>query len=72
MLMAITLAQAQAKLKLWMAADDAVASGQSYMVGGRMLTRAQSMEIRKNITFWNGQVDKLSRGGIKIIGANPV
>ncbi len=59
----ITLAQAQAKLTLWMAADDAVANGQSYSIAGRTLTRANSAEIMKNINYWNGMVKELSAGG---------
>lgn len=59
----ITLAQAEAKLATWMAADDAVATGQGYSISGRALTRADAEEIRKNITFWEARVQKLSRGG---------
>lgn len=59
----ITQAQAEAKLALWMAADDAVAKGQSYSIAGRTLTRANSAEIMKNITYWNGMVKELDDGG---------
>jgi hypothetical protein len=59
----ITLDQATAKLDAWMAADDAVASGQSYSIGGRSLTRANAAEIRSNIEFWDRKVARLSRGG---------
>ena len=45
----ITLTQASAKLTTWLAADDAVASGKSYTIGDRSLTRANEAEIRKNI-----------------------
>lgn len=64
----ITLDQAQAKLDLWMAADDAVAGGQSYSIGGRSLTRANSSEIRDNIQYWEGRVTRLSNGngGIRV------
>jgi hypothetical protein len=64
----ITLAQAQAKLDAWMAADDAVASGQSYSVGGRSLTRANAAEIRNNIEFWERKVQRLAsgRGGVRV------
>jgi len=67
----ITLAQAQAKLTAWMAADAAVASGQSYTIGGRSLTRAQSAEIRNNIDYWEAKVKKLTRGGLIIKGITP-
>jgi hypothetical protein len=63
----ITLEQAQAKLDAWMAADDAVAGGQSYSIGGRSLTRANAAEIRANIEFWERRVIRLSNGsGIRV------
>ncbi len=58
----ITLAQAQAKLDAWMVADDAVAGGQSYSIGGRSLTRANAAEIRNNIDYWERRVMRLSQG----------
>lgn len=73
----ITLAQAEAQLALWIAADTAVATGQSYTIGGRTLTRTQAREIRENIIFWDSQVKRLATestggSGIKIRGATPV
>lgn len=67
----VTLAQAEQHLTDWLSADSAVATGQSYTIGGRTLTRANAREIRDNITYWNQMVLKLSRGGIKIRGATP-
>ena len=58
----ITLDQATAKLNAWMAADDAVAAGQSYSIGGRSLTRANAAEIRANIEFWERKCIRLSNG----------
>lgn len=69
----ITLEQAQAKLERWLAADDAVASGQSYSIDGRSLSRADAAEIRANIDYWEAKVNRLSRGGgIRIFGGTPV
>ncbi len=68
----ITAAQAQAKLDLWMAADDAVASGQSYAIAGRTMTKADAEIIQKNIEYWNHMVQRLTRGGISIKGGTPV
>lgn len=68
----ITLAQAEAKLALWMEADDAVAGGQGYSIGNRSLTRADSKEIRENMQYWEKKVKNLTRGGIRVIGATPV
>lgn len=67
----ITLAQAETQLAAWLAADTAVASGQSYTIGSRSLTRANAKEIRENITYWNAQVERLNRGGIRIVGGTP-
>lgn len=69
----LTLAQAEAQLALWLAADAAVASGQSYGHGQSQLTRADADKITKKIEFWENKVAKLSggRSGISIRGAVP-
>jgi uncharacterized small protein (DUF1192 family) len=54
-----TLAQAQAKLQKWLAAEDAVANNQSYTIDGVSLTRASVREITRQITFWRGEVARL-------------
>lgn len=69
----ITLAQAQTKLDNYMAAEDAVLSGQSYSIGSRQLTRANLSEIRSGIAAWEQRVIRLSSGGgIRITGATPI
>jgi hypothetical protein len=69
----ITQAQAEAQLALWLAADTAVASGQSYSIAGRSLTRSDAKTIRDNITFWDTKVQQLSSGrtGPVIRGGTP-
>jgi len=67
----ITLAQAETQLAAWLEADTAVASGQAYSVGGRSLTRANAKEIRDNIVFWDKQVKRLTRGGLRVRGGTP-
>ena len=67
----ITITQAEAQLATWLAADTAVATGQAYAIGGRSLTRANAREIRENIVFWDKQVKRLTRGGIKVTGGTP-
>lgn len=64
----ITLAQAQAQLEAWIVADTAVASGQSYSIGGRSLSRANAAEITNKIDFWERKVVALSRssGGARV------
>jgi hypothetical protein len=66
----ITTAQAEAQLSLWLAADAAVSSGQSYSIGDRSLTRADADKITSKIEFWNKQVLRLTRGGIRVRGVS--
>lgn len=73
----ITLEQAETKLASWLAADQAVAKGQAYQIDTgsfrRSVTRADAIEIRKNIVYWNREVIRLSRGGgMRVRGAVPV
>jgi hypothetical protein len=56
----ITLAQAEAQLALYLAAEEKVLSGQSYEIAGRKLTRADLETIQAGITTWNGRVTDLS------------
>lgn len=60
----ITLEKAEAQLALWLAADTAVATNQSYTIntGGssRTFTRADALEIRNNVEYWDGWCRKLS------------
>jgi hypothetical protein len=57
--MALTLTQAQAAFDAWVAADLAVAKGQSYTMNGRSLTLANSKEIREQIQYWERRVATL-------------
>ncbi len=54
--MALTLPQAQTALDAWIAADLAVAKGQSYSMNGRSLTLANAKEIREQIQYWERRV----------------
>ena len=51
----ITLAQAEAQLALYLAAEAAALGGQSYEIAGRKLTRANLAEIRDGIATWNAR-----------------
>ncbi len=59
---AVTQQIAQQHLELWLAADAAVASNQSYSIGGRTLTRADAKEIRANIDYWEARVNRKGSG----------
>lgn len=56
----ITLANAEAQLALWLNADAAVATGQSYEIAGRRLTRTDAAEITNKIEYWNAKVVTLT------------
>jgi len=56
----ITLAQAEAQLASYLAAETAVLSGQSYSIAGRELKRADLKSIRDGIEYWNGRVQALT------------
>lgn len=56
----ITLAEAEAQLAEWMAANTRVAAGQSYSIKDRSLSRVDAAEIREQIKFWNGMVQDLT------------
>ena len=57
--MTVTLTHAKAALDAWLAADLAVAKGQSYSMNGRSLTLANSREIREQIQYWERRVAAL-------------
>lgn len=57
----ITQEIAQAHLDAWIAADLAVAQGQSYTIGTRTMTRVDSAKIQENISYWNSVVLAFSR-----------
>ena len=56
----ITLAQAEAKLTQYLAAEEAVLLGQQYEISGRMLKRADLASIQAGIDIWNQRVQRLS------------
>lgn len=64
--MPLTLATAQTQLDLWIAADSAVAQGQSYSIGARSLSRANAAEITNKINYWSNLVEKFTRDGIQV------
>ncbi len=53
---AITKQVAQQHLDIWLEAEAAIATGQSYQIGSRQLTRANLTEVRKTIDYWSEKV----------------
>lgn len=58
--MAWSLQEATSHLATWMEAERSVATGQSYKIGSRSLTRASLKEIRERISFWRNEIARLS------------
>lgn len=56
----LTLAQAEAQLAAYLAAETKVLAGQEYEIAGRRLRRANLAEIRDGIRIWNERVGELS------------
>ncbi len=67
---ALTLAEAQELRAAYKAALLAVASGKSYQIGQRNLTRADEAFIRDQFAYWDAQVDLLS--GASVAGVRAV
>lgn len=61
----MTLETAQARLDMWLAAEEAVATrGQNYSIGGRSLSRADLGDIRSSIDYWQKKVDQLAASAV--------
>lgn len=56
---AYTLDIAKKHLDAWLEAELIVTTHQSYSIGSRSLTKANLAEIRKQIQYWKGEVEKL-------------
>lgn len=55
----ISIEEARSTLKMWIEAERAVATGQSYKIGTRSLTRANLADIRESIQFWRREIARL-------------
>jgi len=56
----ITLAQAEARLTDYLAAEEAVLAGQSYTLSSRSVTRADLQWIQEGVKIWDQRVKNLS------------
>ena len=59
----ITIDEAKENLRMWLDAEKAVATGQSYKIGSRSLTRANLDDITGRIKYWLNVIDSLESGG---------
>lgn len=70
----IALDEAKEHLKIWLEAEKAVATGQSYKIGTRSLTRANLSDIADRIKYWRNEVARLESGaggGARVLRAVP-
>lgn len=44
------------RLKIWLAAEEAIATGQRYQIDDRSLTRADLYDVRKELEYWAGKL----------------
>lgn len=59
----ITQKVAEEHLQVWLEAELALASHQSYKIGTRMLTKADLGEVRQTIKYWEAKANQCSRTG---------
>ena len=69
----ISIDEARSTLRMWLDAERAVATGQSYRIGSRSLTRANLADIRDSIQFWRREIARLESGskGARVFRAVP-
>lgn len=58
----IELQEAKDSLAAWKKASIALATGKSYQINGRSLTRANASEIKDMLLFWQNEVNRLIGG----------
>ena len=58
--MAISQAEAQRQLDLWLQASAALANGRSFTIESRQLTLNDAKSVREQIGFWERKVDRLN------------
>ena len=57
----ISKEDAQRHLEMWLEAEAAVSTGQSYQIEQMQLTRASLKQIRETIIFWENKVAEAER-----------
>lgn len=70
----ITIEEARSNLQMWLDAEKALATAQSYKIGTRSLTRVDLDDITKRIKYWRNVIAELENGtgpGIRVMRAVP-
>jgi len=64
--MAITLADAEAKVAFYMAAEDAIVTGGQKMTwNGRTVELPSLSEVRKSLSYWNQVAERLGSSSLR-------
>lgn len=56
--MTFTVTQCNERLQIWLDAEVAIATGQSYSIDNRRLDRANLAQVREQIKFWQNEMAK--------------
>ncbi|WP_458412767.1 DUF6148 family protein [Schinkia sp. CFF1] len=56
--MAFSVQEVRNRLQMWLDAEAAIASGQSYSLDNRRLERANLAQVREQIKFWQKELVK--------------
>ncbi|MEQ6355930.1 DUF6148 family protein [Lysinibacillus sp. M3] len=60
--MAFTVAECKERLQIWLNAEVAIATGQSYVIDNRRLERANLAQVREQIKFWKRELAAAQAG----------
>ena len=69
----ITIEEARENLTMWLDAERAITTSQSYKIGTRSLSRADLSMVASRIAFWRNEIEKLENGqrGLRVVRAVP-
>ena len=69
----ITIEEARENLTMWLDAERAISTGQSYKIGTRSLSRADLSMVASRLAFWRNEIEKLENGqrGLRVVRAVP-
>ena len=69
----ITIEEARENLTMWLDAERAISTGQSYKIGTRSLSRADLSMVASRIALWRTELEKLENGpqGLRVVRAVP-
>lgn len=69
----ITIEEARENLTMWLDAERAISTSQSYKIGTRSLSRADLSMVASRIAFWRNEIEKLENGqrGLRVVRAVP-